>query len=58
MTSVSLQSDHIVDIRCSNLYVDGEPKMTTLDYVMDMSIASESNPVKDLSIMRNSSQYT
>ena len=40
------------------MYVDGEPKMTTLDYVMDMSIASESNPVKDLSIMRNSSQYT
>ena len=37
---VYLQSDHITDIKCSNLYVNSRPTLVTLDYEMDMSIVT------------------
>ncbi len=36
------QSDYIVDIKCSNLYVNARPTLVTLDYVMDMAIIATS----------------
>ena len=58
LISAVSQSDHIVDIRCSNLYVDGDPKLTTFDYVMDMTLPSENNPVMDPAMRRQSAQLT
>ena len=40
------QSDHIVDIKCSNLYVNGLPSLVTLDYVMDMSVIANDKDTK------------
>ena len=37
-----------MDVKCSNLYVNGEARLVTLDYLMDMAImvkeSSENNP--------------
>ena len=38
--SLYLQSDHITDIKCSNLYVNSRATLVTLDYEMDMSIVT------------------
>ncbi|ELU08594.1 hypothetical protein CAPTEDRAFT_99914 [Capitella teleta] len=42
--NVYYNSDHIVDIKCSNLYVNGHPTLTTLDYTMDISKIIQESP--------------
>lgn len=42
--NVYYNSDHVTDIKCSNLYVNGKPSMVTLDYVMDLSMLDHQDP--------------
>jgi len=44
MKNIYYNSSHIVDLKCSNLYVNARPTMVTLDYVMDMNILANSQP--------------
>ena len=52
--SLIFQSEHIEDIKCSNLYVNGHPTLVTLDYIMDMSVLANRqdgptpNRIKDI----------
>lgn len=44
--NIYYNSDHIVDIKCSNLYVNGRPSLVTLDYVMDISMIANDESIK------------
>ncbi|XP_013401873.1 glycine N-methyltransferase isoform X2 [Lingula anatina] len=45
--NIYYNSDYIKDIKTSNLYVNGKPKMVTLDYFMDVSSLTKDNPDKE-----------
>ena len=55
-TYTIFQSDRIVDIKTSVLHVNGEPKMITLDYIVDGTDESKiqsGSTEKNLRLMSN-----
>jgi len=44
--NVYYNSSDIIGIKCSNLYVDGRPMMTTMDYRMDISSMTSNSNLK------------
>ncbi|CAH1790727.1 unnamed protein product [Owenia fusiformis] len=42
--NIYYNSEHIIDIKTSNLYVNGRPTMVTLDYTMDGSVLVKKDP--------------
>lgn len=58
--NIYYNSDHIVDIKCSNLYVNGEAQLVTLDYLMDMNIMASNDtksPGRKLKFTPENSQH-
>lgn len=55
--NIYYNSDHVTDIKCSNLYVNGHPTMVTLDYTMDMSTLPQEGPKKRIEFNSTNSTH-